>query len=75
MMSMRCSVTFFALINDKENKVNVILDHALFQEDLVGFHPLENTATTVVKPEDLVNFANQINHIYQIMNFETFECY
>lgn len=63
------SVTWFALFNDKKNIVNAILDKAILSYDLVGFHPLVNTATTIVKPEALIQFAEALNHSYQIQDF------
>ncbi len=63
------SVTWFALFNDKENKVKAILDKALFKYSLVGFHPLVNTATTVVQPTDLIRFAQALNHEYLLYDF------
>lgn len=61
------SVTWFALFNDKHNQVNAILDEAIFSHDLVGFHPLENTATTIVKPNALIQFADALDHPYQLL--------
>ena len=47
------SVTLFALINDTERRVRLILDRALFDHALVNFHPLINDATTAVATADL----------------------
>lgn len=63
------SVTWFALFNDKDYRVKAILDKALFKHQLVGFHPLVNTATTVVQPTDLVRFAQALNHEYLLYDF------
>lgn len=63
------SVTWFALLNDKENAVNAILDKAIFNFEQVGFHPLENIATTIVKPDSLILFAKALNHNYRIHDF------
>jgi Ala-tRNA(Pro) deacylase len=63
------SVTWFALFNDKGNRVKAILDKALFKHPLVGFHPLVNTATTVVQPTDLIRFAQALNHEYLLYDF------
>jgi Ala-tRNA(Pro) deacylase len=63
------SVTWFALFNDKDNRVKAILDKALFQYPLVGFHPLVNTATTVVPPAALIEFAEALNHDYLLYDF------
>ena len=50
------SVTPFGIINDKEHKVQVILDKNLLKSDLVGFHPLRNTATLTMTPQDMLKF-------------------
>ncbi len=56
------SVTLFALINDPERKVRLILDEGLFGHDLVNFHPLSNDATTAVSPSDMLKFAHATGH-------------
>lgn len=50
------SVTPFGLINDTEHVVHVILDASLLGADLVSFHPLRNTATVTINPQDLLKF-------------------
>ena len=63
------SVTWFALINDKEYQVKAILDKRLFEHARVGFHPLKNDATTVIASDDLITFARSLGHTYQIFDF------
>ena len=63
------SVTPFGLIFDTERKVNVILDASLFDFSQIGFHPLTNTATTVIMPQDLAIFLDACGYKYQIVNF------
>lgn len=62
------SVTWFALINDPENKVNALLDARIFSYDKVAFHPLRNTATTVISCDDLIKFTQAIKHTYHVMD-------
>ena len=50
------SVTLFAVINDPEHQVRVVLDRALFDHALVNFHPLANDATTAVSSIDVLSF-------------------
>ena len=57
-----CSVTPFALINDKERRVNLILDAKMMECDTLNFHPLENTATTSIKSSDLLEFISSCGH-------------
>jgi len=52
------SVTPFALINDAERRVTLILDAALAASDPVNFHPLTNTATTQVSQQGFQAFLS-----------------
>jgi len=54
------SVTLFAIINDPERKVTLVLDEALFALDPVNFHPLKNDATTAISPADLLKFVRSL---------------
>lgn len=54
------SVTLFALINDLDRKVALLLDEALFAYDPVNFHPLRNDATTAVSPADMLKFIHAL---------------
>ena len=55
------SVTPFALIHEGASAIStVIVDEALMAFDKVWFHPLVNTASTAVKPEDLLKFIKQL---------------
>lgn len=54
------SVTIFALINDPERKVRLLLDEALLQHDPVNFHPLRNDATTAISPAALLRFLKAL---------------
>ncbi|WP_374331210.1 prolyl-tRNA synthetase associated domain-containing protein [Aestuariivirga sp.] len=56
------SVTPFGLINDTEKRVNVVLDAAMMAHDLLNYHPLENSATTTIRAEDLVAFIRSCGH-------------
>ena len=64
------SVTPFALINDTENRVNVVLDARMMQHDIVNYHPLENTATTSIGAQDLVAFIRSCGHDPQIVDID-----
>ncbi len=50
------SVTALALINDTAGRVSVVVDQALMQYDVINCHPLENTATTSIHRDDLLEF-------------------
>ena len=56
------SVTLFALINDVERRVTLLLDEVLAGADCVNFHPLLNDASTAVSGADAVRFAEATGH-------------
>jgi Ala-tRNA(Pro) deacylase len=56
------SVTPFALINDTGHAVTPVIDRALLEADIVNFHPLVNTATTSIRPADLIRFIQACGH-------------
>jgi Ala-tRNA(Pro) deacylase len=56
------SVTPFALINDTEGRVNVVLDKKMLEMGLLNFHPLTNGMTTAITPSDLLTFISDTNH-------------
>jgi Ala-tRNA(Pro) deacylase len=56
------SVTPFALVNDLDHRVNVILDAEMMTYDPLNYHPLINTATTAIAPADLLAFIAECGH-------------
>lgn len=56
------SVTPFALINDRVGRVAVLLDEPMMGEELLNYHPLENTATTAIRRDDLLKFIEATGH-------------
>ncbi len=61
------SVTRFALINDTEQKVMVVLDAAMMAHEMLNYHPLKNDATTSVSSQDLLKFVQSCGHQPQIV--------
>jgi Ala-tRNA(Pro) deacylase len=61
------SVTAFALINDPECRVNVVLDGAMLAHERVNFHPLTNTMTTTISAQDLLRFVAACGHVPQTL--------
>jgi len=56
------SVTPFALINDDEARVRVVLDETLLGFAEINCHPLENTATTRLATADVLRFIRACGH-------------
>jgi len=50
------SVTPFGLINNNAHDITIVFDSNLQKHTFVGFHPLENNATVVLHPNDLLKF-------------------
>ncbi len=65
------SVTPFGIINDAQHQVNVIVDQHLFTHKALGFHPLQNDATTVINPDDLMKFFASLGVSAQIIDFRS----
>jgi len=63
------SVTVFSVMNDTDAKVRLILDKALFGFESVWFHPMRNTASTRVAPQDLIEFAKAAGHAPTLIDF------
>jgi Ala-tRNA(Pro) deacylase len=60
------SVTPFALINDRERKVSMVLDEDMLKLEPLNFHPLRNDRTIAVKPSDLLRFITDCGHLPRI---------
>ena len=56
------SVTPFALINDREARVRVVLDEGMLALDPLNFHPLRNDRTTAIAAADLPRFVRACGH-------------
>ncbi|MBL0968539.1 MAG: prolyl-tRNA synthetase associated domain-containing protein [Brevundimonas sp.] len=54
------SVTALGLINDPDRRATFILDKALWDADIVNFHPLTNTATTAMAQAEFRRFLTLI---------------
>ena len=56
------SVTPFAVFNDRERKVRVILDNRMREASTVSAHPLDNTMTTTIAMADLLKLFGHSGH-------------
>lgn len=56
------SVTPFAVLNDKEKRVRVVLDEDMLKLDPLNFHPLRNDRTTAIAAADLLRFLRAEGH-------------
>lgn len=48
------SVSILGLMNDKENRVQRLIDEEVLQEEYIGCHPCINTSSLRIRTEDMV---------------------
>jgi Ala-tRNA(Pro) deacylase len=57
------SVSIMGLINDKENKVQLLIDKDVIAPDHIGCHPCANTSSLKIRTEDVLNvYLPATNH-------------
>lgn len=61
------AVSVFGAINDRDKNVQIILDAALMEHEVINAHPLTNEATTSINRDDLVRFLKATGHEPQIL--------
>lgn len=61
------SVTPFALINDSQKHVHVFIDKNLQKAKFLSFHPLVNTASLVIKRDDLLKLLDHLGNTYEFI--------
>ena len=49
------SLSVLGLMNDKENRVQLLIDEELLKDEYIGFHPCINTSSLRLKTADLLN--------------------
>lgn len=64
------AVTPFALINDAERQVTVVLDHGMLAEARLNYHPLVNDRTTAIARDDLLKFIEACGHTARIVDLD-----
>lgn len=62
------AVSLFAIVNDTEQKVEVIVDKAIWSASAFQFHPLVNTSTLVVSNEGVHRFLESTGHTPQVID-------
>lgn len=62
------SVTPFGLINDREHRVDVVLDRAMMAQEWLNYHPLENDRTTTIRSTDLLRFIAACGHTPRLLD-------
>lgn len=63
------SVTALAVVNDRTQAVQLVLDRALTEIDPVNLHPLVNDRTTALSPAGLLAFCRATGHEPELLDF------
>lgn len=64
------AVSPFAVVNDTQGKVRVVIERRLLREEPLNFHPLDNTMTTSIAKDDLLRFLEAEGHAPLIVRLE-----
>ncbi len=57
------AVSIMGLMNDKENKVRLLVDEDVLKGEYIGCHPCVNTSSLKIKTEDVfTKYLNAVNH-------------
>ena len=60
------SLSVLGLMNDKENRVRLLIDEDVLAGEFIGCHPCINTSSLRLKTEDVVNILlPAVGHSYQ----------
>jgi Ala-tRNA(Pro) deacylase len=62
------SVTPLSVVNAQPESLSIILERQMMEADLVAYHPLQNTMTVTMKPDDLIKFMNACGHEPRIVD-------
>lgn len=62
------SVTPLGLLNDAERSVKFFLDGGFGEDDFIGVHPNENTATVWLKVGDLIRIVREHGNDVEVVN-------
>jgi len=62
------SVSVMGLMNDNENKVQLVVDEDVLKSDFVGCHPCVNTSSLKLRTPDIfTTFLTAVHHDYRVV--------
>ena len=68
------TVNYFSIVNDVNKKVKVVFDKNLHEAEWQSFHPMDNTASTVIKREGvdkIKELCGRDDSNFEILDFST----
>jgi len=68
------SASILALMNDKDNAVQLILDRDIYSRQNFGCHPCKNTGSLKISTSDVLNiFLPHVNHKAIVVDLPTYD--
>jgi len=64
------SVTPLSVMNADPGSITIILEEKMMAADLAAYHPLINTMTVTLTPQNLLKFMHHLGHKPQIINLD-----
>jgi Ala-tRNA(Pro) deacylase len=64
------AVTPFAVVNDRQGAVTMVLDRGILGDQTVNAHPLVNDMTTAIASADLLKFLEAERHAPLLLDFD-----
>lgn len=64
------AVSPFGLINDRDSRVQVVLDRGMLDVNPLNYHPLRNDRTTAIASEDLLRFLASLDRSPRLIDFD-----
>ena len=65
------SLSVMGLMNDRENRVRLLIDEEVLRGEFIGCHPCVNTSSLRLKTEDLLNkIIPAMSHTIQVVTLE-----
>ncbi|MCF3095923.1 prolyl-tRNA synthetase associated domain-containing protein [Aeromonas australiensis] len=65
------SVTLLAMVRDREKAVELVVDEAIWQAEQVQCHPLVNTATLIIRLEDMRRLLTHLGRKAAVIRLPT----
>ena len=65
------AVSVMGLMNDKENRVNLLIDEDVLKEEFLGCHPCVNTASLKLRTKEVLSkFLPFVGHTYRTVHLD-----
>ncbi|MEH8215966.1 prolyl-tRNA synthetase associated domain-containing protein [Aeromonas veronii] len=68
------SVTLLAMVRDRENAVELVVDETIWQAEQMQCHPLVNTATLIIRLDDVRRLLTHLGREATVMRLPATTC-